>query len=89
MTTTTPTWPLQSAKDRFSQLVKAAADRPQMVTVHGKPAAIVLSPQAYARLAAKRSGTLSAELLQPGLVEAGEALFDRDDDRETRREADL
>ena len=50
MSTAATPWPLQAAKDRFSQLVKAAADGPQTVTVHGKPAAIVLSPQAYAKL---------------------------------------
>ena len=42
MSTAAIPWPLQAAKDRFSQLVKAAADGPQTVTVHGKPAAIVL-----------------------------------------------
>ena len=44
-TTTTTTWPLQVARDQLSQWVKAAASAPQAVTVHGKPAAVVLSPK--------------------------------------------
>lgn len=45
-------WQLQDAKARFSQVVKSAiTDGPQEITVHGKPAAIVLSADDYARLA--------------------------------------
>jgi prevent-host-death family protein len=45
-------WQLQDAKARFSQVVKSAVnDGPQEITVHGKPAAIVLSADDYARLA--------------------------------------
>ncbi|MCL4778725.1 MAG: type II toxin-antitoxin system Phd/YefM family antitoxin [Gammaproteobacteria bacterium] len=45
-------WQLQDAKARFSQVVKSAVtDGPQQITVHGKPAAIVLSADDYARLA--------------------------------------
>jgi prevent-host-death family protein len=41
-------WQLQDAKNRFSELVRRAqADGPQAVTVHGKPAAVVLSAEAY------------------------------------------
>jgi prevent-host-death family protein len=41
-------WKLQDAKNRFSEVVKRAnAEGPQTVTVHGKPAAVVLSPTAY------------------------------------------
>lgn len=61
-------WPLQAARDGLSQLVKAAAERPQTVTVHGKPAAIVLSPAEYQRLRRRARGPLSAALLQPGLA---------------------
>lgn len=44
-------WQLQDAKNRFSELVRRAqADGPQTVTVHGKPAAVVMSPDAYAAL---------------------------------------
>ena len=89
MSTAATPWPLQAAKDRFSQLVKATADGPQTVTVHGKPAAIVLSPQAYAKLKRAPRGKLSDELLRPGLIEDGEDLFARDDDRDLDRAVEL
>jgi prevent-host-death family protein len=45
-------WQLQDAKNRLSEVVRRAAQEgPQVVTVHGKPAAIVLSPAAYEQLA--------------------------------------
>ncbi len=44
-------WQLQEAKNRFSEVVRRAAEEgPQTVTVHGKPAAVVLSAAAYASL---------------------------------------
>ena len=47
-----PEWQLQEAKNRFSEVVKRAqSEGPQTVTVHGKPAAVVLSAEAYAALA--------------------------------------
>ena len=61
-------WQLQEAKGNFSQLVKrAAGGDAQTVTVHGKPAAVVVSAEEYARLT-RRKGKLSAALLQPGLA---------------------
>jgi prevent-host-death family protein len=46
-----PTWKLQDAKARFSELVRAArAHGPQTVTVHGRDAVVVLSAEEYARL---------------------------------------
>ncbi len=60
-------WQLQEAKGRFSQLVKeAASGEAQVVTVHGKPAAVVVSAETYTRLT-RRKGSLSAALLQPSL----------------------
>lgn len=48
-------WQLQEAKARFSQLVKAAqAEGPQEISVHGKPAAVLLSADEYRRLAGPR-----------------------------------
>lgn len=45
-------WQLQDAKARLSELVKAVAtEGPQEITVHGRPAAVVLAPEEYARLA--------------------------------------
>lgn len=44
------TWALQDAKAHFSQVVRAAKQTPQSVTVHGTPAVIVLSVDAYQAL---------------------------------------
>ncbi len=44
-------WQLQEAKNRLSQVVNdASSNGPQIITVHGKPVAIVLSMQEYERL---------------------------------------
>jgi len=47
-------WQLQDAKARLSELVRKAADGPQEITLHGRPAAVVLSIGDYTRLKAKR-----------------------------------
>ena len=66
-------WQLQEAKGNFSQLIKrAASGDAQTVTVHGKPAAVVVSAEEYARLT-RRKGKLSSALLRPDL-----AVEDRD-----------
>ena len=45
------TWQLQQAKARLSELIKKAAkEGPQRITVHGTPAAIVISNDEYERL---------------------------------------
>ncbi len=45
------TWQLQDAKARLSEVVKSAErDGPQEITVHGRPAAVVLSSNDYLRL---------------------------------------
>jgi len=45
-------WKLQDAKARFSEVVREAQQRgPQLVTVHGRDAVVILSAQDYARLA--------------------------------------
>lgn len=44
-------WQIQDAKNRLSQVVnQAAIDGPQIITVRGKPAAIILSVEEYQRL---------------------------------------
>lgn len=44
-------WQLQDAKNQLSSVVKKAADEgPQIISVRGKPAAIVLSMDEYHRL---------------------------------------
>jgi antitoxin Phd len=61
-------WQLQEAKGNFSQLIKrAAGGDAQVVTVHGKPTAVVVSAAEYARLT-RRRGKLSSALLRPDLA---------------------
>jgi prevent-host-death family protein len=44
-------WQLQEAKARLSEVVKKAAkEGPQKITVHGEPAAVVISSKEYERL---------------------------------------
>lgn len=44
-------WQLQDAKARLSELVKkAATEGPQEITVHGKPAVVVLSNAEFLKL---------------------------------------
>jgi prevent-host-death family protein len=44
-------WQLQDAKNRFSEVVKRARDEgPQTVTVHGRPAAVVVSASDWEKL---------------------------------------
>jgi len=51
-------WQLQEAKNRLSELVRKARDEgPQVITVHGTDAAVVMSAEQYAKLA-RRKGTL-------------------------------
>ena len=79
-------WQLQEAKGNFSQLIKrAAGGDAQVVTVHGKPTAVVVSAEEYARLT-RRWGKLSNALLRPEL--AAEDL-DISRSRDTGRNLDL
>jgi prevent-host-death family protein len=53
------TWQLQDAKNQFSALVKAAEqDGPQIITVHGKEKAVLLSVKAYHRLMQRNESLL-------------------------------
>jgi prevent-host-death family protein len=40
-------WQIQEAKAKFSELVKMAAQSPQLVTMNGKPAVVVISQKEY------------------------------------------
>jgi prevent-host-death family protein len=44
-------WQLQEAKAMFSEVVKASAARPQIITVRGKETAVILSFVEYQKLA--------------------------------------
>lgn len=48
-------WQLQEAKNKLSQVVKEArSSGPQVITVHGEDAAVVLSMDEYRRLTQKK-----------------------------------
>lgn len=62
-------WQLQEAKNNLSQLIKqAAGGDAQVVTVHGRPTAVVVSAEDYARLTRRSGGKLSTALLSPELA---------------------
>ncbi len=62
-----PSWKLEDAKARFSELVRRARERgPQRVTVHGKDAVVVISAADYARLAPAAAGRSLASLFADG-----------------------
>ena len=50
-------WKLEDAKARFSEVVRRAGmTGPQLVTVRGKEAAIVIAPEQYRQLLPKHEG---------------------------------
>ncbi len=61
----TPSWKLEDAKARFSELVRRAhAEGPQAVTVRGRPAVVVVDAEEYARLAAPKPALSLVEFLE-------------------------
>jgi len=47
-------WQLQEAKAMFSEVIKASALKPQIITVHGKETAVILSYEEYKKLSSPR-----------------------------------
>jgi antitoxin Phd len=61
-------WQLQEAKNRLSEVVrKAREDGPQVITVHGTDAVVVVSTDQFRRLS-KRKGTLTEFFRRSPLV---------------------
>lgn len=72
------TWQMQTAKARFSDLVKQAADiGPQQVTLHGRPIAVVLSPELFDRLTGN-AGSLVDFMRRSPLAGQEDIAFERD-----------
>jgi len=44
-------WQVQEAKAMFSEVIKAAEEKPQTITVRGREAAVILSIKDYNKLA--------------------------------------
>ncbi len=60
-------WPLQDAKNHFSKVVRQArSDGPQIVTVRGERAAVILSAADYDALSAGRRTLVDDLLSGPG-----------------------
>ena len=52
-------WQLQEAKNRLSEVVRKASDEgPQVITLRGDDAVVVVAAGEYARLTRKRRGNL-------------------------------
>ncbi len=57
-------WPIQEAKARFSELLRASIrEGPQVVTYHGKPAVVMVPVEEWERLQRQRQPTLKTLLL--------------------------
>ena len=53
-------WKLEDAKARFSEVVRLAGTAgPQLVTIRGREAAVIVTPEQYNRLLPKQKGELS------------------------------
>lgn len=71
-------WQLQTAKARFSELVKSAADDgPQEITVHGHPVAVVISREMFDRLCGNQSSLVDF-MRQSPLHGSDDITFERD-----------
>jgi prevent-host-death family protein len=58
-------WRLQDAKARFSELVRMAhSEGPQLVTLHGRDAVVVVDADEFQRLKGGRTGQLLVDALQ-------------------------
>ncbi len=59
-------WPLQDAKNRLSELIRRAREEgPQVVTLRGARAAVVLSAETFDRLTADRPSLVDHLLSGP------------------------
>ena len=76
-------WQLQEAKNKLSQVVKEArSSGPQIITVHGEEAAVVLSMDEYRRLTQKKDNLgdffMSSPLRNSGVEIERDQDFGRD-----------
>jgi prevent-host-death family protein len=60
-----PRWRLRDARARFSELLRrAGSDGPQIVTVHGREAVVVVDADEFRRMQGDRSGALLVAAMQ-------------------------
>ena len=80
------TWQLQEAKNKLSQVVQEAQrSGPQVITVHGKEAAVVISSDEYRKLT-HREGSL-VEFFQNSPLRG--VVLDLERPKDTGRKIDL
>ena len=80
-------WQMQTAKARFSEVVKHAADNgPQEITVHGRPVAVIISPEMFDRLSGNQNSLVDF-MRQSPLYGRDDITFERD--RSLPREVDF
>jgi prevent-host-death family protein len=61
-------WKLEDAKARLSEVVRLAGTAgPQLVTIRGREAAVVIAPEQYKRLLPKRKGEMPLDRFLKGL----------------------
>ena len=72
------TWQMQTAKARFSDVVRCAKqDGPQDITVHGRSVAVVLSRELFDRISGNTE-SLVEFMQQSPLCGSDDIQFDRD-----------
>jgi len=80
-------WQMQTAKARFSEVVKHAADDgPQEITVHGRSVAVVISRDLFDRLSGNQASLVDF-MRQSPLYGSDDIAFERD--RSPPREVDF
>lgn len=52
-------WQLQEAKGKLSQVLKRAQTEPQVITLHGKEAGVILSFEEYKRLTSPKDSLIN------------------------------
>jgi antitoxin Phd len=78
-----PSWKLEDAKARFSELVRRAHDEgPQAVTVRGRRAVVIVDVDEYERMATPRAKLPLVEFLESLHMEGLDLTRDRDIGRE-------
>jgi prevent-host-death family protein len=78
-------WKLETAKARLSELVREAATKgPQMITVRGRDAAVVVSAEEYRRLTGATDGKNWVDALRECALD-----FDFDFERDPSRVRDV
>ena len=63
-------WQLQEAKNKLSEVVRLAQESPQYITVHGRPAVVVVSVRQYEAMTRPRTSLL--EFFQTSPLRAAE-----------------